>query len=62
MIEPPLELLETWLLDWEGDLYGQLVGIELIAFIRPEMKLASLEALTAQVHADADAARALLQG
>jgi riboflavin kinase/FMN adenylyltransferase len=62
MIEPPVELLETWLLDWEGDLYGQLVGIELIAFIRPEMKLASLEALTAQVHADAEAARALLQG
>ena len=60
MIEPPVELLETWLLDWEGDLYGQLIGIELIAFIRPEMKLGSLEALTAQVHADADAARALL--
>lgn len=60
MIEPPVELLETWLLDWSGDLYDQVIDIELIAFLRPEMKLPSLEALTAQVMADAAAARAVL--
>lgn len=60
MIEPPVELLETWLLDWWGDLYDQVIDIELIAFLRPEMKLPSLEALTVQVMADAAAARAVL--
>lgn len=60
MIEPPVELLETWLMDWSGDLYGQEIGVELVAYIRPEMKLAGLDALKAQIAADADAARALL--
>ncbi len=60
MIEPPIELLETWLMDWSGDLYGQEIGVELVAYIRPEMKLAGLDALKAQIAADADAARALL--
>ena len=60
MIDPPTELLETWLLDWSGDLYGQIIGIELIAYLRPEMKLSGLDALKAQIAADADAARAIL--
>jgi riboflavin kinase/FMN adenylyltransferase len=60
MIEPPVELLETWLMDWNGDLYGQEIGVELVAYIRPEMKLAGLDALKAQIAADAVAARALL--
>ncbi|WP_164155906.1 bifunctional riboflavin kinase/FAD synthetase [Sandarakinorhabdus rubra] len=62
MIEPPEELLETWLMDWEGDLYGQELAVELIAYLRPEMKLDGLDALKAQIAADADAARALLKG
>jgi len=60
MIEPPVELLETWLLDWEGDLYGKTLEVELIAYLRPEMKLAGLEALKTQIAADAEAARAAL--
>ncbi|MFZ4690023.1 MAG: bifunctional riboflavin kinase/FAD synthetase [Polymorphobacter sp.] len=60
MISPPVELLETWLLDWSGDLYGQTLGIELHAFLRPEYKLDGLEALKAQIARDADAARAAL--
>jgi len=60
MIEPPVELLETWLLDWEGDLYGKTLEVELIAYLRPEMKLAGLEALKTQIAADAEAARAVL--
>lgn len=61
MIDPPVELLETWLLDWSGDLYGQSVDIELIAYLRPEAKLDGLDALKAQVFADADAARVALR-
>ena len=60
MIEPPLELLETWLMDWTGDLYGKEISVELHAFLRPEWKLDGLEALKAQIAADADAARAAL--
>jgi riboflavin kinase/FMN adenylyltransferase len=61
MIEPPVELLETWLMDWSGDLYGQEIAVELVAYLRPEMKLPGLEALKAQIAADADAARAILR-
>ena len=60
MIEPPVELLETWLLDWDGDLYGKTLEVELIAYLRPEMKLPGLEALKTQIAADAEAARAAL--
>lgn len=62
MIDPPEELLEVWLLDWSGDLYGQALDVELRAYLRPEMKLDGLEALKAQVMRDADAARAALMG
>ncbi len=60
MIDPPVELLETWLIDWSGDLYGKTLDVELVAYLRPEMKLAGLEALKAQIAADAGAARAVL--
>ena len=60
MIQPPVELLEVWLLDWEGDLYGQEIAVELRTFLRPEAKFDGLDALTAAVHADGDAARAAL--
>lgn len=62
MIEPPIELLETWLMDWSGDLYGQTIDVALVAYLRPEMKLDGLEALKAQIAADADAARRILKG
>jgi len=60
MIEPPVELLETWLMDWDGDLYGKVIEVELVAYLRPEMKLAGLEALKTQIAADAAAARVVL--
>jgi riboflavin kinase/FMN adenylyltransferase len=60
MIEPPEELLETWIMDWSGDLYGKVIEVELIAYLRPEMKLDGLDALKAQIAADAAAARAVL--
>jgi riboflavin kinase/FMN adenylyltransferase len=62
MIEPAVELLETWLIDWNGDLYGQVLRVELIAYLRPEMKLDGLEALQAQIAADVVAARKILRG
>ncbi len=60
MIEPPVELLETWLMDWSGDLYGKTIDVELHHFLRPEWKLDGLEALKTQIAADAAAAKAVL--
>ncbi len=57
-IEEPL--LEVWLLDFSGDLYGQVIETELVALLRGEMNFDSLEALKTQIDADATAARAML--
>ena len=57
-IEEPL--LEVWLLDFDGDLYGQTVETELVALLRGEMKFEGLPALKAQIDRDAAAARAAL--
>jgi riboflavin kinase/FMN adenylyltransferase len=57
-----VERLETHLFDFEGDLYGQTVETALAAFIRPERKFDGIEALKAQIAADAAAARGLWGG
>ena len=53
-------MLEVWLFDFSGDLYGRTLETELVAFLRPEAAFDGLEALKAQIEADADAARAVL--
>jgi riboflavin kinase/FMN adenylyltransferase len=55
--QPPRELLEPYLFDFSGDLYGQPLEVELIAFLRPEQRFDSLETLTAQMDADCVEAR-----
>lgn len=52
---------ESWLLDFSGDLYGRRVRVEFYAFLRPERKFESLEALREQVAADAVRAREYFQ-
>ena len=44
--------IEVHLLNWSGDLYGQTLKIDLIKFIRPEQKFASVEALKQQITKD----------
>ena len=44
---------ESWLLDFEGDLYGRQITLEFVKFLRPEQKFGSLEELKAQIQADA---------
>ena len=53
-------LLEVWLFDFDGDLYGQTVETELVAFLRGEQAFADLDALKRQIDDDADAARTAL--
>jgi riboflavin kinase/FMN adenylyltransferase len=59
--DPPKELLEPYFFDFEGDLYGQMVEVELISFIRPEQRFESMEALAAQMQADCIEARERLE-
>ena len=49
--------VESWLPDFDGDLYGRPVRIEFRHRIRGEIRFPSLDALRAQIAADADAAR-----
>jgi riboflavin kinase/FMN adenylyltransferase len=58
--DPPQELLETHLLDYSGDLYGRRMEVALHAFIRPEQKFESIDALVAEMRNDEAAARKLL--
>ena len=58
--DPPKELLEPHFFDFRGDLYGQLIEVELIDYLRPETKFDTLEALVAQMEADCDRARMIL--
>jgi riboflavin kinase/FMN adenylyltransferase len=55
--EPPKELLEPYFFDFEGDLYGQRIEVELISFLRPEGKFETLDALKAQMALDCEEAR-----
>jgi riboflavin kinase/FMN adenylyltransferase len=58
--DPPTELLETHLLDFDGDLYGRRIEVALHAFIREERKFESVEALVDEMKRDEAAARKLL--
>jgi len=59
--DPPRELLEPYFFDFKGDLYGRTIEVALNAFLRGEAKFDSLEALKAQMAADSEAARHILQ-
>lgn len=49
--------VETNILDYEADLYGQSVCVEFHSFIRPERKFESPEALMQQIKKDCQSAR-----
>jgi riboflavin kinase/FMN adenylyltransferase len=53
-------LLEVHLFDFDGSLYGRYLDVDFVARLRDEQKFESLDALVAQMHLDAAAARAVL--
>ncbi len=55
-------LLETFLFDFDGDLYGETCAVSFFGYLRPELKFDGLDALTAQMRRDAEEAKALLSG
>ncbi len=44
--------VETYIMDFDEDIYGQEIGVELHTFIRGEKKFSDLEALKAQMELD----------
>lgn len=53
-------LLETFIFDFDREIYGQRAEVQLIAYQRPELKFDSLDAMIAQMHKDAAQAREIL--
>lgn len=53
-------LLEVHLFDFSGDLYGAAMEVEFLAYLRPELKFDGINALVAQIRADAHQAREVL--
>ncbi|WP_319796739.1 bifunctional riboflavin kinase/FAD synthetase [Nitrobacter sp.] len=53
-------LLEVFLFDFKGDLYGTTLDVAFIGFIREELKFDSVEALVRRMDSDATLARTML--
>ena len=61
MFDDGAPLLEVFLFDFDGDLYGQTLDVAFIGWIRHEQKFDSVEALKRQIAADAAQARDVLK-
>jgi riboflavin kinase/FMN adenylyltransferase len=54
-------LLEVFIFDFAGDLYGRTIEVDFLDFIRGEQKFASFDELKRQIKADEASAREILQ-
>ena len=54
--------VEAYLLDFDATIYGQELALTFERRLRPEMKFSGIDALVAQIRADAEAGRAYLSG
>ncbi|HEV2061450.1 MAG TPA: bifunctional riboflavin kinase/FAD synthetase [Solirubrobacteraceae bacterium] len=55
------ELIEAYVLDWDGDLYGHDLSIEFVRRLRGERRFPDVEALLEQMERDVEATRRLLR-
>ncbi|MFN4185351.1 MAG: riboflavin kinase, partial [Hyphomonas sp.] len=53
-------LLESHIFDFSGDIYGKRLEVQLVAYLRPEHKFPSLDAMIEQMHKDAAKAKDIL--
>jgi riboflavin kinase / FMN adenylyltransferase len=60
MFDQGTVLLEVFLFDFSGDLYGEAIDVAFIDWIRPELKFDSVEDLVRRMNEDARLARAAL--
>ena len=56
----PYSLLEAFLIDFTGDLYGEAARVQFVERLRPELKFDGVDALIKQMQADVVYARAVL--
>ncbi|HEX5497771.1 MAG TPA: riboflavin kinase, partial [Thermomicrobiales bacterium] len=55
-------MIETHLLDFDADIYGQILRVDLLDRVRPDANFPSVDALIAQVDIDKADARRMLAG
>ena len=56
------ELIEAYLLDFDGDLYDQPLRLEFLKRLRGEKRFDSVEALVEQMHRDVAETREIVTG
>jgi riboflavin kinase/FMN adenylyltransferase len=54
-------LVEVYLLDWSGDLYGARLRVELVTRLREERRFDDVDQLVQQMRRDEATARAVLE-
>jgi riboflavin kinase/FMN adenylyltransferase len=60
MFDAGTVLLEVFLFDFSGDLYGEMIDVAFVDWIRPELKFDNVEGLVRRMHEDAHLARTAL--
>jgi len=52
-------LLETFIFDFDSDIYGKTLEVALVSYLRPELKFESMDVMVEQMHRDKATARAI---
>jgi riboflavin kinase / FMN adenylyltransferase len=60
MFDQGTVLLESFLFDFQGDLYGQVIDVAFVEWIRPELKFDGIDELIRRMNEDSAIARAAL--
>lgn len=58
--DQPASLVEAFLLDFDGDLYGEAARVAFVRRLRPELRFDSVDALVERMHADVAETRTVL--
>lgn len=53
-------LLESYIFDFDQDIYGKWIEVALVEYLRPELKFEQLDDMVVQMNKDADQAKSLL--
>ena len=60
-VQGTVPLLEAHVFDYSGDLYGREIEVVFVQKLRDELRFDSVDRMVAQIHRDAEAARAVLE-
>ena len=55
-------LLETFIFDFDRDIYGQHLEVALVGYLRPELKFDGVDPMVAQMQLDVAEAKSVLKG